>query len=96
MDDLGKTILQVVSGGLVAAFGGLIGMFAKVKELDSRMRAVESHGAEEEEKIDRIDRTVIGLESTVSNFGDKLSDIKDGQENMVERLFKLLKGGPHD
>ena len=95
MDDLGitKTAIQAIGAGIMTAIGGIIGMFAKQKALEARMTAAESRIETDTDKIDRIDRTVTGLSSTMTNFGDKLAEIKDGQDGIVDRLFNLLKGG---
>ncbi len=89
-------VIQVISGGLIAAIAGLIGTFAKVKELDNRMSATEAQCEREAIKIDTVGITLAGLESTMNSFGEKLTDIKAGQDGMVDRLFRLLKGANND
>ncbi len=89
-------VIQVISGGLIAAIVGLIGMFAKVKELDNRMSATEAQCEKESLKTDGIGITLAGLESTMHGFNEKLTDIKAGQDGMVDRLFRLLKGANND
>ena len=95
MDDLGitKTAIQAIGAGIMAAIGAIIGMFAKQKSLDVRVTAIESRCIAEAGKIDNIDKAVAVLSTTMSNFDDKLVEIKDGQDGIVDKLFNLLRGG---
>jgi len=82
----------MVGAGLVALFGGLLGMFSKQGELALRVGYVEDQVEKADALIAKTHTTVVKLETTMVGFGEQLKDIKKGQQDLPERLLALVKG----